>query len=77
MTETVKLQLKEIFSLVLQIEGCQVSLTPSAGNVHVFRFPYRGSGYDVNVTGYWGDWISPKHEESLENCIKNLKKIIG
>lgn len=77
MTETVKLQLKEIFSLVLQIECCQVSLTPSCDYVHVFRFPPKGSDYDIDVDGYWSDWCLPEHEKSLENCIKNLKKIIG
>jgi len=77
MTETVKLQLQEIFRLALEIEGCQVSLTPSAQNIHIYRFKGRIGEYDVDVSGYWGDWIDNKHSLSLENCIKNLKEIIG
>ena len=77
MTETVKDQLQEIFRLVLEIDECQVSITPTATNIHVFRFKGNSGKYDVNVNGYWADWISPDHKESLENCIKNLKEIVG
>ena len=77
MTEAVKIQLQEIFRLALEIEGCQLSLNPSAYLVHAYRFKGNSGNYDINVQGYWANWCDSDHKESLENCIKNLKKIIG
>lgn len=66
-----KQKLKRVFDLALQIDGAQVSYTPSAETIQVFKLG-RFEGYVFSYTGYYSDWCKPENPESLYSLIKNL-----